>query len=154
MRVVVAGVTAMVFISQSFAAVSGIVADSTGVPVAGALVTFIDEFHPDNRFSDTTDEQGRYEIELALVVEASAPFVFSLGQNYPNPFNPTTIIPFSLALPSRVTLSVYAVMGQHIATLTEGLMSAGHLAVSWNGRDERGWSVAAGIYFYQLRADE
>ncbi len=82
------------------------------------------------------------------------PLDFSLGENYPNPFNPTTTIPFSLATPARVSLSIYNVLGQEVARLIEQPMSAGEHRVTWDGRDRTGREVASGVYFYRLIADD
>jgi hypothetical protein len=81
-----------------------------------------------------------------------APAVTYLAQNAPNPFNPATAIPFGLAAPGRVTLSIYDVSGRLIRTLVDETRSAGLYRETWNGRNEGGRSVASGIYFYRLRA--
>jgi len=76
------------------------------------------------------------------------PETFRLDQNYPNPFNPTTTIQFNLPADGFVTLKVYNILGQEVATLydhvqmTEGLQHA-----DFNGAD-----VASGVYFYRLVA--
>ncbi len=72
-------------------------------------------------------------------------FNFSLDQNYPNPFNPTTKIAFSVPERSIVSLKIYDILGQEIATLINEKMSAGRHSVDFNG--ER---FASGTYFYKL----
>lgn len=73
---------------------------------------------------------------------------FTLRQNYPNPFNPTTNIQFNLATASDVTLTVYNVLGQKVATLlTDAKMSSGSHTV---GFDASG--LSSGVYFYRLQA--
>ncbi len=84
--------------------------------------------------------------------QPAAPQAFTLSQNYPNPFNPSTRISFSLPVQSNVTLKVYNILGQEIATLENGSMSAGTYAAVWNGKDNLGRSVASGVYFYRLSA--
>ncbi|HXX65023.1 MAG TPA: FlgD immunoglobulin-like domain containing protein, partial [Bacteroidota bacterium] len=71
---------------------------------------------------------------------------------YPNPFNPTTQIRFSLPNVSTVSLVVYNILGQRIATLASGLAAAGEHVVTWNGRDQAGRAVSSGVYFYRLQA--
>lgn len=84
--------------------------------------------------------------ELSLTGGSNA----ELSQNYPNPFNPSTRIPFAIARPSRVVLRVFDVRGAQVATLYEGNLLAGRHAVEWTGRNDRGESVASGMYFYTL----
>jgi flagellar hook assembly protein FlgD len=52
-----------------------------------------------------------------------------------------------------VDLSVYNILGQHTATLSEGVLPFGAYEVTWDGRDKHGATVASGVYFYRLIAD-
>ncbi|MCK5146492.1 T9SS type A sorting domain-containing protein [bacterium] len=76
----------------------------------------------------------------------NSPSDFSLSQNYPNPFNPETSIEFSIKSASRVTLTIYNVSGQKVATLLDQNKAAGTHNVSWHA----GSRAAGGIYFYKL----
>ncbi len=83
----------------------------------------------------------------------------ALLANYPNPFNPETWIPYQLAKPADVTLTIYAANGAVVRTLTLGHQAAGiyqrrNRAVHWDGKNEVGEEVASGIYFYTLIADD
>jgi len=78
------------------------------------------------------------------------PMVTALHAPYPNPFNPSTTVSFDLAKPGAVTLVVYSVDGRRVTTLHNGEMGAGRHAVTWDGRDERGRTVAAGSYMCRL----
>ena len=75
-----------------------------------------------------------------------------LENAYPNPFNPATTIRYSIASSSRVTLKIYNAAGQLVRTLVdeEQVPSAEGFSVAWNGLDDRGQSVASGVYFYKL----
>ena len=73
--------------------------------------------------------------------------MFQLLQNYPNPFNPTTDIEYDLPSKVRVSLKVYDVLGQEIATLYSGQQDAGEHVVTFNGD-----RFASGVYFYRLQA--
>jgi len=82
------------------------------------------------------------------------PRSFVLEQNYPNPFNPTTTIGFDLPEACRVELVIYDISGRTIRTLARGGYAAGRHQVVWDGTDERGNSVASGVYVYRLVAGE
>lgn len=95
---------------------------------------------------------------IALTFEALAtkvdedrkglPTYFQLLQNYPNPFNAATTIPFDLSRPSEVTLQVFNLHGEEIATLiNHKKLAAGRHKINWNTEN-----LSSGIYFYHLRA--
>jgi hypothetical protein len=70
---------------------------------------------------------------------------FLLEQNYPNPFNPSTTIPFQLAETNDVTLRVYNMLGQEVATLVDGFLPAGRHEARWSAGD-----LPSGMYIYRL----
>jgi hypothetical protein len=77
------------------------------------------------------------------------PSLFELAQNYPNPFNPITVIEFSLPDPSSVTLIIYNVLGQQVATLIDHEnMQEGTQVAQFDGQQ-----LASGVYFYKLVAN-
>lgn len=92
----------------------------------------------------------RHDITLGgqRIWSVQLPFEYALDQNYPNPFNPVTTIQFSLEKAARTTLEIYNVLGQKVATLVNGELSAGAYRYQWNGS-----GMASGIYFYRLRSD-
>lgn len=78
--------------------------------------------------------------------------------NYPNPFNPETWIPYQLAKPADVRVSIYSSTGRLVRELTLGHQAAGSYeskgrAAYWDGRNTQGERVASGVYFYTLTAD-
>ena len=94
-----------------------------------------------------------------LLASLVIPKETTLLANYPNPFNPETWIPYQLAAPSEVTLTIYDMNGGIVRRLEVGHQAAGmfrsrNRALYWDGRNDRGESVASGLYFYTLRARE
>ena len=78
------------------------------------------------------------------------PTVFELGNNFPNPFNPTTTIPVSVPRVADVALKVYATTGEEVRTIYSGSLAPGRYWFTWDGRNERGNSVATGVYFVRF----
>ena len=102
-------------------------------------------------------QQGIANLErlLALFI----PEETALLHNYPNPFNPETWIPYQLAEPADVTLSIYSVNGALVRTLALGHQPAGIYqtrtrAAYWDGKNQVGEPVASGVYFYTFTADD
>ncbi len=75
-----------------------------------------------------------------------------LFQNYPNPFNPSTTIEYSLEGTGAARIVIFGVDGRRIRTLEGGVKPAGIYRAVWDGKNDRGQSVATGIYFYRLEA--
>ncbi len=80
-------------------------------------------------------------------IDGTIPENYSLSQNYPNPFNPTTQIDFSIPVSGLVTLKVYNILGQEVATLMNGEMKAGNYRVEFSTDN-----LSSGTYFYKLTA--
>ena len=79
------------------------------------------------------------------------PKAFSLAQNYPNPFNSTTAIGFALPRAGAIQLAVFNALGQQVAVLAEGIHPAGSYTLRWDGVNDSGRALAAGLYFYRLQ---
>lgn len=83
------------------------------------------------------------------VPEGGIPTAFELQQNYPNPFNPSTIIRYGVPKDAMVTLKVYNVVGQEIATLVDERQAAGRYAVAFDTQ-RLAFNLSSGLYFYRL----
>ncbi|NNE48224.1 MAG: T9SS type A sorting domain-containing protein [Rhodothermales bacterium] len=94
----------------------------------------------DNRVSTTiavgTEDQGKFPEE------------FSLDQNHPNPFNPTTTIPFDIAKPGEVEITVYDVMGRQVLRADQGTLTPGRYRAAFNLSH-----LASGVYVYRIHVN-
>ncbi|MFA6598002.1 MAG: YCF48-related protein [Ignavibacteriaceae bacterium] len=92
---------------------------------------------------------GEYLITDIKNNYSSSPQMFSLSQNYPNPFNPTTIINYSVAEQSNVTIIIYDALGREVINLVNEEKPAGNYTAEFSAAN-----LSSGIYFYQLRAGD
>ncbi len=111
---------------------------------ASGLIENPDAYADEEPYGGPDEDLGEGSAEES---DELVPANIALGQNYPNPFNPTTIIQYQLPTDSRVSLKVYNLLGEVIATLVNQTEPAGYKQVSWNAS-----SFASGVYFYRLEA--
>ena len=78
------------------------------------------------------------------------PATTALLENYPDPFNPSTTIRYALSEDAHVTLKVYNMLGQLVATLVDEPQTVGYGSVVWNGRNESGANASSGVYMYRM----
>ncbi|HEY6906554.1 MAG TPA: T9SS type A sorting domain-containing protein [Ignavibacteriaceae bacterium] len=90
-----------------------------------------------------------YSNVTAIQPVDNAPAVFELAQNYPNPFNPSTVISYTIPKESFVSLKVYNLLGQEVASLVNKEQSSGTYKVDFSGT---GLNLTSGIYLYTLKA--
>ncbi len=111
--------------------------------------TFPLQFSPDSLSLDPFNWILKESHHLTDVQEinSNVPALFSLSQNYPNPFNNNTIIRYTLAGESKVTLRIMNLLGENVDLLVDGLKGPGEQTVSWDAS-----SVPSGVYFYRLNA--
>ncbi|KAB2925726.1 MAG: T9SS type A sorting domain-containing protein [Bacteroidetes bacterium] len=119
-------------------------ADTRGNIYVSGYFGYIDGYSSQN-FAAYINDPGA--LESVQRVRTTAPEGFILQQNYPNPFNPSTVIRFSVPAASKVTLSVYDVVGRKVATLTEGEMEAGTYEAAFHAQ-----GLSSGLYFCRLQA--
>ncbi|MBL7074289.1 VCBS repeat-containing protein [candidate division KSB1 bacterium] len=103
-----------------------------------------------NTFRGNPRRTGYYgDVETAVPIpprEGGIPQTFFLSANFPNPFNPFTTFRYGLPTASYVTLKVYNLLGEEIATPVEGHQKAGFHQLRWNAS-----ALPSGVYFYQLK---
>ncbi len=94
------------------------------------------------------------QVTAVLTPAAARPAQHRLGDSYPNPFNPAVVIPLDLATDAAgVSLMVYDVLGRRVRQVWDGALGAGTHRFTWDGRDEEGKGVAAGVYIYKVEVD-
>jgi len=93
------------------------------------------------------DFDGSFEYSKVVEVEVLTPAEFALDQNYPNPFNPSTTINFRLAVDSKVSMTIFNVLGQEVASLLNGNLVAGSHQISFDAS-----SLNSGVYMYRIEA--
>jgi hypothetical protein len=81
------------------------------------------------------------------------PTHFILYQNYPNPFNSGTVIRYKLEIPSFIKLSIYDITGRKLSTLVSEMQPAGSYKYFWDGLNDSGQKISAGIYLFRLEAN-
>ena len=89
---------------------------------------------------------GRKMIKVIAI-----PAEFALHQNYPNPFNPTTRINYDVPEDGNIQLVIYDLMGRKVTTLLNQSQAAGYHHALWDGKNNQGRNISAGMYFFQLR---
>ncbi len=105
----------------------------------------------------TTREMREGVAALRALLASVAPSTTTLLPNYPNPFNPETWLPFDLADPASVAVTIYAADGSRVRRLDLGMRPPGAYrdrsgAAYWDGRNAAGERVTSGVYFYLIEA--
>lgn len=95
------------------------------------------------------DFDGTTSYSNIVEVDITKPVNYSLNQNYPNPFNPTTTISYSIPRDGLVSLKVYDILGNEVATLVNELQAAGSREIQFNAGN-----LSSGVYYYKLVSSE
>jgi hypothetical protein len=113
--------------------------DSLAVPITNSFAIRYTTFSP----TPGVEEYGKLDITPAQT---------RLAVIHPNPFMRRTSISYQLAARGPVSMKVYDAAGRLVSPLVEGIMDPGYYSVSWDGRDDNGRKVPAGVYFVRLNA--
>jgi hypothetical protein len=100
--------------------------------------------------------EATVDVQISTSVDppANGGFQYSLGRMAPNPFGGRTSFEFGLAVPGRVDLAVYDARGRRVRQLEDEMRPAGRYTMHWDGRDDGGRALAAGVYFVRLHAND
>ena len=93
-------------------------------------------------------------VEVTVDDSEVTPIEFALHQNYPNPFTPETNIQFDVAEHSHVSVSIFNLVGQKVASLVNQNMDAGVYTIKWSGLNEGGLALPSGMYFYEMKTSK
>lgn len=90
------------------------------------------------------------------IVEFSTeiPAEYKLSQNYPNPFNPSTRIEYFIPEEGKISLEIFDINGNLVATIADNVHAAGKYAATWNGKSNSGYEASSGVYFARLKAEK
>jgi len=127
---------------------------AAGTTTSPRAYSFIDMNVASGKYSyrlKQVDLDGTSTTFTAVEVEVGTPATFDLSQNYPNPFNPSTRVNFSLPTASNVTLEVFDISGQKVATVISGYLTAGYHTAEI---DAQKFGLSSGIYLYKLSAGQ
>ena len=100
-------------------------------------------------YTQLAEIKGSTVLATAVRDEELIPRTIELAQNYPNPFNPTTTLQFALSKSGSVKLEVFNLLGQHVATLVNEVLTAGSYHVNFNAT-----ALSSGVYLYRLTAGD
>ena len=97
---------------------------------------------------------GIINVEIYYNNAPEIPVDYSLSQNFPNPFNPSTSVQFTVPAAGLVTVKVFDMLGQEVASLFSGNAERGTYNLVWNGRDNSGNIISSGSYIYRMTAND
>ncbi|MBU1873442.1 T9SS type A sorting domain-containing protein, partial [bacterium] len=128
--------------------------DATGISVRARFNNWVTGTAYFDDFSVVKMAVAPTAIEPENEKTTRVPEKFALLQNYPNPFNPETTIEYALPKQSKVTLTIYNVLGQQVRTLTNTVQNAGNYSIVWDAKNNHGEAVPTGMYLYVLSTNE
>lgn len=94
------------------------------------------------------DFVGYTQVGINFDVKDNSPNDYALSQNYPNPFNPTTTIEYSIPQAGNVSIKIFNILGQEVATLLNTQQNAGKYKITFSANN-----LSSGVYFYRIEAN-
>ncbi len=79
---------------------------------------------------------------------------YTLSQNYPNPFNNSTMISYQISKTIHVSIEIYNILGQKVASFVDRKQNAGRYQIQWKGKNQKGENVASGVYILRLSTND
>ena len=153
------GINGMLYIyGFKHPATNGFIRENTGYNIGAYRTRYIKQtaanvfVQPYTAPTDTmTNDTKEWESSaLSVQIEnGTTPSAYTLSQNYPNPFNPSTVISFSVPKSGLVTLKVYNLLGQEVATLVNENLAANSYKVTFDAKN-----LTSGVYFYNIKAGD
>ena len=145
--------SAQVTISSNSIFASGYT-DVLGHVTLGITPVSLDSLYITVRGGDVIPYIGKIQVTPVSVPEVpSNSKEFGLGKVFPNPFDESTLINYSIPEQCNISLKIYDINGRLIKVLHEGKQPEGNYSVKWNGQDESGNHISAGIYFIKLNSN-
>ncbi len=113
------------------------------------LVAHMESMDDDEHFTEGYFARAGSGVDAQPPIQI-LPLAFQLENAFPNPFNPETTIPYSVNQQTDIRLAIYNALGQEVKTLVSGRVIPGSYTASWNGMDNFGNQVGAGVYYCRM----
>ncbi|MBN2012419.1 T9SS type A sorting domain-containing protein [candidate division KSB1 bacterium] len=138
--------------------IQGVITDLSNNPVEGALVEIINERNTSDAYTDYSLSNGSFTISISFVnidkPEPELPHDYVMLRNYPNPFNPSTVIYFELPTALSAEITIFNILGKEIKSYPVQRFASGANQIVWDGTNNNGRYVAAGVYLCQLKTEK
>ena len=107
---------------------------------------------------DDAGNSSEYSVTIDITVlwadlGIAIPDEFAIHQNYPNPFNPVTTLRYDLPEQGHVRITIYDMLGRDVKTLINEYQDPGYRSIIWDATNDYGKPVSAGMYLYQIEAN-
>ena len=98
--------------------------------------------------------EGGGTVDVIYKYKSTIANEFILYDNYPNPFNPSTSISFFAPYSDHVNIDIFDIRGGNIIKLFNQFVSSGRHLIYWNGKNDKGYNVPGGVYFYSIQSEK